>query len=131
MQIKLTKWNSEMYAADSFVSRWKYHRGCLSTPPVKHCGINGMSIPAAKEFAIEIKVPTPCYSSVPRQWQNWKCMCARMRAHTHTHTHTHTHSAAILTRSSLSFNYHENQKSYEQIVLTIKNFSFFLTTFIT
>jgi ABC-type enterochelin transport system permease subunit len=40
----------------------------------------------------------------------------------------HTHSAAILACSSLSFNYHENQKSYEQSVLGIKSVSFFFTT---
>jgi hypothetical protein len=117
IQIKLTKWNSKMYAADSFVAWWKYHRGCLFPPTVKHCGMKGMNIPAVKELGTEMKVPTPCYSSVPRQWQD----CMRAHTRTHAHTPTHTHSAAILACSSLLFNYHENQKSYEQSVLGIKS----------
>ena len=84
-----------MYAADSFVAWWKYHRGCLLTPTVKHCGIKGMNIPAVKELGTETKVPIPCYSSVPRQWQDWKC--------THTHTHRaqqfwHVHLFCLLSR---------------------------------
>jgi len=41
-----------------------------------------MNIPVVKELGTEMKVPTPCHSSVPRQQQDWKC--ARTHARTHT-----------------------------------------------